>query len=276
MSILLASRSRPQVPVYFPAQSHLLSRIGERPPGGIMINQSDLVYSYFEVNILICRSDDADALSSHVYERMKRFKEFNQAAASVQLATYSDPTAGLDRTIAGFSPHGWTGWFADFGNDSVSTVELLHRDSERLITGITLDRHVVEGIRRWRVTPEWGGTYSGGRVPFNRVKVISEAYERAYGFDNSVGFFFAGKDAMYRIWLVYLEQIAKEAITFPGLTHAGGYPFYDPPTGKGPDRYSHMRRNPLRDLLPTRLGGRGTGTFDPVPVIPAGGASGSW
>ena len=148
-----------------------------------------------------------------------------------------------------------------------------------------LDTHVVVGVRKWWVE----NTVEGLRehelqqiyeadTPDNcgyaEIYVWSVAYERVSNLRNRVGFAISGIDTMYDIWKKYLTNIADDAMRIPqktgvarvlsGADYGQNLPFHSEAYANKPDWLPATTTNPWRADLPTRLGGSGTGKFDPL------------
>lgn len=142
------------------------------------------------------RSDCA-ALQQEIYDSLKAFEHFNGFRNNVATVELNP-----DGTLAFFSALGAMWWGSLFaGNSARSPVSLSFDDATSTVSATTLQGHMLEGMRHWKVevTKTKNCTCC--------VVVNTWAYERKVGLINDLGAAAMGTEAQMQIWTQYLQNI---------------------------------------------------------------------
>jgi hypothetical protein len=154
--------------------------------------------SHHSILLRIPAGQNADAFIEQIYGDLKAFKYFNKNHNT-------EASVSIRRGTAYFTMLGFDGLLSEYlvGNAGEVPVKLSFDDKRHLVIGDTLEGHMLEGTRSWRVilAPEamYGGEY---------VKVITGSRDRPVGFMNNFGAAFAGTDAQMLVWKQYLQNFA--------------------------------------------------------------------
>ena len=158
-------------------------------------------HSCHTIVLRVPRGQDPKKFMERIYEDLKKFTYFNgnhNTEARVEVRPNGE--------YAYFQMIGWDGFFSTHivGNAKEVPVKLSYNEEKYLVMAQTLEGHMLEGIRTWRVSMATEAMYGG-----QYVQVVTGSRDRPVGTLNNYGAAIAGTEAQMLVWTQYLQNFAE-------------------------------------------------------------------
>jgi len=224
-----------------------------------------------------------ELLADHLFSDLKQFRGFNSdfnKIASNRVMTVKDPNLGIERNFVAFKTKGkdgWLGWVVSgTALNSEHFVELVFDNDKREILAVTLENHILVGVRKWTVKID------NTDEKFWKIYIVTTAFDQRLNEAAETGFMmgggkrysekdmediknnwsdekrrntigtFNGPKATELVWSQYFHGI-KSSHAFEygklGFEYTYDSPISDLPNLIRDDR-NQLKRNPFREELP--------------------------